>query len=187
MRWNRRSGLDRRSLETPVSKERRSNGERREILKDPDQTAGRLRTIPMFNGLSTGQLMNLLHICSKQVYSSGETIYSAGDEPDIMFVLVQGRLRMVFPNGTVLDNYKTPEIVGELGLVTGDRRTVSIIAATDCIVLTFGKEELFCIFQADLDLWTKVLTNLIRTLAINLRTENEILKNLQRVRAFQVL
>ncbi|MFA6472919.1 MAG: cyclic nucleotide-binding domain-containing protein, partial [Candidatus Latescibacterota bacterium] len=178
---------ERRNAGVNISTERRRSRERREILRDPDQTAGRLRTVSMFEGLSTGQLMNLLHICSKHIYARGQTIFSAGDESNFMFVLVQGRLQMVFPNGTVMDNDRPPEVVGELGLIIGDRRTVTVVAATDCIVLLFGKEELFRVFHADTDLWTKVLTNIIREQTVNLRTENDILKNLQRKRVFQVL
>jgi len=187
MGTNRRMGAERRSGDIPVGEERRRDTERRELLKDPDQTAGRLRTIPLFEGLSTGQLLNLLHICSKRVYVRGDMIHSAGDEPNTMFVLVQGRLRMVFSNGTVLDNYNPPGIVGEVGLITGERRTASLVAATDCIVLAFGKGELFRLFREDGDLWTKVLTNIIRDLAGKLRQENEILESLQRIRSFQVL
>ncbi len=187
MGTNRRMGADRRRGDIPISEESRRDYERRELLKDPDQTAGRLRTVPLFEGLSTGQLMNLLLICSKRVFVRGDIIHNTGDEPKTMFVLVQGRLRMVFPNGTVLDNYNPPGIVGEVGLITGERRTASLVAATDCIVLSFGKEELFRLFREDGDLWTKVLANMIRDLAGKLRNENEILESLQRIRSFEVM
>jgi CRP/FNR family transcriptional regulator, cyclic AMP receptor protein len=178
-------GAERRAGEISVGEELRK--ERRELLKDPDQTTGRLRTIPLFEGLSTVQLLNLLRICSKRIYNRGDIIHSAGDEPASMFVLVQGRLRMLFSNGTVLDNYNPPGIVGEVGFITGERRTSTLVAATDCIVLSFGKEEIFRLFKEDGDMWTKVLTQIIRDLAGKLRQENEILESLQRIRSFQVL
>ncbi len=187
MDMNRRKGEDRRRGTVPAGEERRVGVERRELLKDPDQTAGRLRTIPLLEGLSTGQLLKLLGICSKRVYSRGEVIHKSGEEPDNMFLLVQGRLQVMFSDGVVLDNFNPVGIVGELGLITGEKRSATIVAAMDCIVLMFWKEELFRIFREDTDLWTKVLTNIIHDLVIKLQKESEILENLQRVRSFEIL
>jgi CRP-like cAMP-binding protein len=87
----------------------------------------------------------------------------------------------------VLDNYSPVGIVGELGIITGEKRAATITAATDCIALTFWKEELFRVFRGDTDLWTKVLTNIIRDLVTKLKKENEAMVNLQKVRSFEIL
>ena len=187
MEKNRRMGQDRRRGTVQVGEQRRGSVERRELLKDPDQTAGRLRTIPLLEGLSTGQLLKLLGICSKRVYSRGEVIQQAGEEPESMFILVQGRLQIVFSDGVSLENFNPEGIVGELGLITGEKHTANIVAAMDCIALLFWKEELFRLFREDTDLWTKMLTNIIRDLVIKLQKESTVLESLQKIRSFEIL
>jgi CRP-like cAMP-binding protein len=186
MEMNRR-GEDRRRGAGSGDKMRPAGVERRELLKDPDQTAGRLRTIPLLEDLSTGQLLKLLGICSKRVYSRGEILQKTGDDPDRMFVLVQGRLQVAFSDGVMLENFNPVGIVGELGLITGEPRTATITAATECIVLLFWREELFRVFHEDAELWTKVLTNIIKDLVIKLHKESEALESLQRIRSFEIL
>lgn len=187
MQTNRRTGADRRRRKIPVIEERRRAIERRELMKDPDQTAGRLRIIPLFEGLSTGQLQKLLNICLKRVYTRGEIIYAAGEEPEKMFVLVQGKLRVEFPDGMVLDNLGLSGVFGERGLITGERRTVTVGAAMECIVLLFGKEELFRVFSEDADIRNRVMTNIIRDMAMKLRNEGEMLDSLRKMRAVDLL
>jgi CRP-like cAMP-binding protein len=187
MDTGRRSGSDRRNAEIPVSQERRNGHERRDVLRDPDRTAGRLRTIPMFAGLSPDQIAELLSICAKISYRKGLTVFRNGEEPREMFVLVQGRLKVTFPDGTETGSYSPSGIVGGLGLVTKEKRTASVEAAADSILLVFRREELEALFERDHALHTKVLTNIISDLVSRHRKENDLIESLRQVRSFEVL
>jgi hypothetical protein len=179
MENGRRFGEERRKRAAPFSGNRRSGRERREVLKDPDRTLGRLRMIPMFDGLTTEQLNGLLSICSKKTYVRNERVFLIGDESDEMFILIQGKLLMgsCAPLG----------IVGELGIITGEHRTATVTAGTECIVLSFRKEELLALFDADSRLRTNVLTNIIRDMMNKLRKEEEVIKRLRKIRSFETL
>ncbi len=183
----RRSGEDRRRDAFPMSNDRRGEQERRELLKDPDITVGRLRTTSMFAGLSAEQYMQLLRICSKKTYARNERIYSPGDEPSEMFILVRGNLRVTFENGLVIEDHGPAGMVGELGVVTGERRTATVTAMTDCLVLAFRREELFGLFRRDTELWTGVLTNIIRDISGRMRQEDAALDELRRSRSLEIL
>jgi CRP-like cAMP-binding protein len=187
MEIGRRSGRERRSRDVSVHGNRRRGLDRREILKDPDRTTGRLRTIPMFEGLSTEQLGGLLTICSKKTYGRNERIFLAGDESTEMFILIQGKLRITFADGEELESCSPAGIVGELGIITGEKRTATVTAATECIVLSFRKEELLALFDARPDLRTRMLTNVIRDLVKKLEKDKEVLEGLRRIRSFEVL
>lgn len=184
---HRRSGEDHRREWRSTSEERRRDAERRELLKDPDRTAGRLRTIPMFEGLSSDQYMKLLRVCSKRTYARNIRIYDIGDEPVEMFILVHGRLRVVFDDGLVLDDHGPSGMVGELGFITGERRTAQVTAVTDCVVLVFNREELSSLFRSDVELWTAVLTNIIRDLVRKARKDDDALNEFRKRRSLERL
>jgi CRP-like cAMP-binding protein len=104
-----------------------------------------------------------------------------------MFILVQGKLRVALENGLVLENHGPAGMVGELGVITGERRAATVIAMTDCLVMAFGREELAGLFRRDTELQATVLTNIIRDLAGRMRREDEVLEELRRNRSLEVL
>lgn len=186
MQNGRRSGKERRKEEVPFHENRRSGSERREVLGDPDRTAGRLRRIPMFDGLTTEQLNGLLTVCAKKTYARNERIFLVGDEAVEMFAVIQGKLRITFADGEEMESSSLTGVLGELGIITGERRTATVTAATECLVLSFGKRELEALFDSDSSLRTRVLTNVIHDLIKMLRKDNEILEGLRRIRSFEV-
>ena len=187
MENGRRLGEERRKRAAPFPGNRRSGRERREVLKDPDRTLGRLRMIPMFDGLTTEQLNGLLAICSKKTYVRNERVFLIGDESDEMFILIQGKLLITFADGEEMGSCAPLGIVGELGIITGEHRTATVTAGTECIVLSFRKEELLALFDADSRLRTNVLTNIIRDMMNKLRKEEEVIKRLRKIRSFETL
>jgi CRP/FNR family transcriptional regulator, cyclic AMP receptor protein len=187
MKNRRRSGSDRRKSLVYIPENHRNGGERREVLKDPDVTTGRLRTVPMFDGLSPGQIAGLLAICSKRTCARNERLLSLGDESVEMFVLVQGKLGIAFPGGEEISAFSPAGVVGGVGLFTGERCLVTVTAATDCIVLAFGRDELFALFDADQSLRTTVLINVIRDMVRKFRKDNDALDSLRRARTMEIL
>lgn len=187
MDTGRRNGSDRRSADVAVAYDRRKGHDRRDVLRDPDRTAGRLRTIPMFKGLSPEQIAELLSICAKISYRKGLAVFRSGEEPREMFILVQGRLKVTFPDGGQTESYSPSGIVGGIGLVTGEKRTASVEAASDALLLVFRREEIEVLFARDHELHTKVLTNVIADLVARHRKEDDLIESLRQVRSFEVL
>ncbi len=161
--------------------------ERRELLKDPDRTMGRLRIIPMFEGLSPEQYMKLLRICSKKNYHRNERIFEIGEESAEMFILIQGRLQIMLGESLTIDDHGPSGMVGEMGVITGDRRAARVTALTDCVVLAFDREELLSIFRHDSELQIKVLTNIIRDLSRKALRDDETLNEMRRRRNLIVI
>ena len=113
-------------------------------------------------------------------------MFQAGEEPAEMFLLVQGRITIVFADGEEVD-CSPAGIVGELGILTGERRTATVTTASECILLTFRREELDALFATDPGLRIHVLTNLIRQLAAAIRNDHEVLEGLRRMRSSEAL
>ncbi len=185
---NHRSGMDRREQEDSSENERRKNEDQRQMVKESEQTIERFKKIPMFNGLTMAQLKKMLQICSKKNYRNQEYIYNMGEDSENMFILLKGEIGIIFHTGLELNRITPPGIVGEMGVFTGEKRSASVSAVTDCITLNFNKTELFNLFSSDTDMGIKILLNVIRDLAKKLRKDNEKLEELlYRIRSLDLV
>ncbi|MBN1291204.1 MAG: cyclic nucleotide-binding domain-containing protein [Candidatus Latescibacteria bacterium] len=184
----RRSGLDRRSKQDPTPDDRRSGKDRRAIFDDLYHTIQRYKAIPLFEGLTIEQLTKMLRICSKKKYLNQKYIYRLGEESSTMFILLKGKLSIRLKSGVEWQSISPPRVVGEMGIFTGDRRSASVIAETDCIVLSFNKVELLNVFRSDIDLCNKIQLNIIKELSKKMRNDNEQIEELlQKIHSLEMI
>ena len=111
------------------------------------QTAARiiLRQQPLFRCLNDGQLDALLPRGRVVHFGRDEKLIQQGDEGDSMFVLVDGQATVVVErNGGPMPVafLRSGDCFGEMSLLTGERRSATVIAQTDCEVVEIGKAVL---------------------------------------------
>jgi len=176
-----RSGYDRRRVQVNVETDKRSGKDRRSISKKYYQFIKILRKIPIFNDLNIDQFQKILNICSKNVYKKSKKIFLEGENSHEMYILIDGEIKVTFIDGKELTIIKPVGIVGEMGIFTGEPRSASVEASTDCILLIINKTELFRIFERDCFLAIKILMNVIKDLSIKLRKNNVIIDELRQV------
>ncbi len=186
MNKNLRSGFNRRQRCITVPEDWKVSKERRMILKDPDKTIGRLRMVGIFDGLSSEQLKKLLNICSKRNIDTNDLIYSAGDESTDMFILIRGKLKIIFDDGSEQTGIIPAGIAGEIGVFTGVPRSATITAGIKCTILSFNKEELQRIFSNDTDMRIKIQTNIIKSLSGKLREDNKYIDEKRKLRSLEI-
>jgi predicted acylesterase/phospholipase RssA len=79
------------------------------------------------------------------VVRSGEVVVRAGDPSDDLILVVSGRLRVVLEQAdgseTVIAELGRGETVGELGLITGDPRSATVVAIRDAILARLTRES----------------------------------------------
>ena len=190
---NRRAGNDRRHdparhvTDRRFGSDRRGARERRELMKDPDVTVGRLRRIPLFSDLNMQQYTKILSICTKRELVSGEVLCTAGDAADSLFVLVSGTLHIAFRDGREMSRLAPREIIGKLGFFTGEKHTATVTADSDSTVLTITRDEIMRIFTADKDLWVKVLSNLVAQLTDKLKKNTQMIRDLNTANSLEIL
>ncbi|MEE9419589.1 MAG: cyclic nucleotide-binding domain-containing protein [Desulfatiglandaceae bacterium] len=82
----------------------------------------------VFRGLDQAQLGMLLMSASAREFSSGEEIYSKGEESEGSFALiVSGRVSVVAESGQILKELGAGEVIGEVGIISPQqRRTVTV-------------------------------------------------------------
>lgn len=69
----------------------------------------------------------------------GETLFSAGEVSDTLYIVATGRLRAVFADGRVAGDIARLEPIGEIGLLTGETRGASVHALRTSLLFAFSR------------------------------------------------
>lgn len=178
MEQNRRSGTDRRKEQIPCPVERRHNTDRRELLNLSDRTRQRLLEMPVFDGMTIQEIIKIVAVCSKKELPINTKIYGIGEESDEMLILVKGKISVVSRGGVELQSYEPYDTIGEMGIFTGEPRSATVNAATDCTVLKISKVELFRVLSGERELKERFLVNLIKVISDKIRRQNDIVEEL---------
>jgi CRP-like cAMP-binding protein/Fe-S-cluster-containing hydrogenase component 2 len=96
------------------------------------------RTVPVFSGLSTLQLREVLLESEMQQPAAGAVVFAKGDYSNSFFVIVAGEvlIEVLDKEGKRSDvRLRTGEFFGEMGLVSGRRRASTVRAGPGCVLL----------------------------------------------------
>lgn len=96
---------------------------------------------------------------------AGEWLFQAGEPTDAMYVVRSGRLEVVGESG-VIREVADGDAVGELGLLTGARRSAGVRARRDSVLWRVTPERFHTVLQRD----TKALRSLTVSLAEQLQS-----------------
>ncbi|MDP2227594.1 MAG: patatin-like phospholipase family protein [Moraxellaceae bacterium] len=97
-----------------------------------------LSACPLFAGLNPEAIARLAAEARPVRLAAGEQLFAAGDAPDLLYIVATGRLRAVFPDGRIAGDIARLEPIGEIGLLTGDRRGASVHALRSSLLFAFS-------------------------------------------------
>jgi NTE family protein len=98
-----------------------------------------LAACPLFAGLNHDAVARLAAEARPVRLEAGETLFAAGDTAETLYIVATGRLRAVFPDGRIAGDIARLEPLGEIGLLTGDRRSASVHALRDSLLFAFSR------------------------------------------------
>uniref|UniRef100_A0A7S0I376 Adenylate cyclase n=1 Tax=Hanusia phi TaxID=3032 RepID=A0A7S0I376_9CRYP len=131
----------------------------------------RLRAVPWFKALDNEEIIKLAEKCELINYAEGELIMQQGDEGDSMMIVHSGIVSVYkredsTPSesssgnigfGKEIASREEGEMIGEVSLLSGERRMASIVAATNCAMLVVSREALFPFMQRKPELKSSIL------------------------------
>ncbi len=125
------------------------------------QTTARLilRQHQLFKTLSDDQLDAMLPRGRLIHFGRGEKLIQQGAEGDSMFILVTGEANVIVETNNMplhVASLRSGDCFGEMSLLTGERRTATILAHADCEVVEIGKPVLARSLKENPDLLTKL-------------------------------
>ena len=131
-----------------------------------------LERVELFRNLSTAQLRKVLSRFATRLYQPEETIGVLGSQTEELHILVSGQLAVVDEEGMRVATIRPVDTIGELGIITGQRRTASIETVKPSVVLAIGRAEFDAVLREELDIQVKLYENIIRSLCDKIVNEN---------------
>ena len=101
--------------------------------------------LPFFRGLDPPTLDAMASLSREQVLAPGETLFEQGDRGDSLYVIARGAAYILREaRGRPAELYGVlggGEIVGEMALLTGERRSATVRAATTLTLFRIGRDD----------------------------------------------
>ncbi len=111
-----------------------------------------LRSIDLFQPLSDEELRNAVEAFRHLHYAAGERVIQEGDEGDSFFVIDSGESQVLKSIGGVdrpIARLAEGQFFGEMALLTGERRSASVVALSDVDLFSLDKSGFHAILVAN--------------------------------------
>jgi len=101
----------------------------------------RLKTIPLFSTLSDDALDTVSVFASETSVSAGKRLVHEGDYSYDLIVIEDGTAD-VLKGGEVIGSLGPGDVFGEMGMLTGGKRTADVVATSPMRLITLSKWDL---------------------------------------------
>jgi CRP-like cAMP-binding protein len=113
---------------------------------EAEQAASLLARTPLFAGLNESELLGLGACARRRSYQRGQYVFHQGDTGDAVFVLTEGRVKVIFASADgdemILATLQPPDVFGELALIDGGPRSASVQTLEPTAALTLTRATL---------------------------------------------
>jgi CRP/FNR family transcriptional regulator, cyclic AMP receptor protein len=137
------------------------------------QTADFLATVPLFSGLDRTELERFAELTREKFYPKGSVILFENDPGDSLFVVRQGRVKVVLigedGREVILGVLGVSEHFGELALIDDRPRSAHVIAMEDSHLLVLRRDD----FRRRVESSPAVAWSLLTELSRRLRRADE--------------
>jgi signal-transduction protein with cAMP-binding, CBS, and nucleotidyltransferase domain len=108
----------------------------------PRVDATDLDAIPLFAGLTLDQRESVARMCQQLEVEAGETLVKEGDFGFAAFAITSGTAD-VFQDGTVLRALGPGDMFGEIAVLSGGRRTATVVATSPMTLVTVLNRDMW--------------------------------------------
>lgn len=150
--------------------EKEEQAHQREI----DRIASSIAKVHFLEPLKDREVNQLATSIRRISFGIGERIIRQGDEGDSFYIIKEGRVKIVHPNGRILAELNDGDYFGEMSLMTGEQRKATVIALTDVECYVVSKDSFERLIQDNEALITEVSKRLIERQASIDATQEEV-------------
>jgi CRP-like cAMP-binding protein len=140
-------------------------------MQIPDDGIEMLAKRPLFAGLSRKELKQIVALGVTMTFPRGKKLTTQDAIGLEAFLVVSGESRCLVGSEIELARHGPGDFFGELSLLDGARRSVTVVADTEMVVTVFDKRE----FRKMIETSPSVALKLLETLAARLRTADQAL------------
>jgi CRP/FNR family transcriptional regulator, cyclic AMP receptor protein len=131
----------------------------------------------LFADLPRAPLDELAHLVRRRTYQRGATIFHKGDPGTGLYLITQGRVKVITPSETgeeaLLAMLESGDVFGELALFDGLPRSATVVALQQTGVLLLYRDD----FVDFVEHHSEVAIALFSVLSRRLRTTNELIED----------
>ena len=120
-----------------------------------------LQKLLIFRGCRAAHIREVLKICSSRTFKEGESLCKHGEKSEEMFIVLSGRVQIDAADGSPLLSETAVTIIGEAGMLTGERRLATVTAQTDVRTLAISRGTLMPKFGEDPVLASLIYRNVL--------------------------
>ena len=105
-----------------------------------------LKTIPLFERLTTRHLMDLAQTMHEERFTSDSVVCEEGEVGNCMYLVVEGTVKIVV-GGTPVAETGPGDFFGEMALFDGITRSATVTANTDVLLLRLDRNDLMSLME----------------------------------------
>jgi CRP-like cAMP-binding protein len=123
----------------------RKEGEDEISQRDTMERLLLLREVPLFSRLSLEQLEAINRVMTESYYVWNEVVFREGDPAGDLYLLLEGRVRVVRGHGTpdevILNELVSPSYFGEMAILDDQPRSGTVVVSEDARLLSLNGES----------------------------------------------
>ncbi|MCI4398073.1 MAG: cyclic nucleotide-binding domain-containing protein [Acidobacteria bacterium] len=137
-----------------------------------------LKRIHLFDGLSEDELALVAAKLSRESFSPGTAIIQQGASGARMFILLEGRARVLRKLGeaqVLITELEHPQSFGEMGIIDGELASATVEAEGSLTALALSRDDFEALVASSASLEAKLWRNLAKELTRRIRlTTNQV-------------
>jgi small-conductance mechanosensitive channel/CRP-like cAMP-binding protein len=111
-----------------------------------------LSRVELFQGLTDDERAFLSGRMTERTVREGASVIKRGEDGESMFIVCEGLLHVFIAIGTEQRETQVAKLqagvfFGEMSALTGERRSATIVAATDCVLFEITKDDLAALLE----------------------------------------
>lgn len=139
-----------------------------------------LREIPLFDGLSRGELSAIKSILHRREYDPGEVLFHQGNPGVGMYIIHEGTIEIVYePTEDTLAELSDGDFFGELALLNETPRSATAVARTGAVLYGLFRPDLLGLVEREPSLGVQILLRMAQVISERLIHANEQVRDLR--------
>jgi CRP-like cAMP-binding protein len=147
---------------------------------DEEPVHALLRDIPLFDGLSAGELADVAAILHRREYDAGEVLFRQGNPGVGMYIVREGAVEILDETtGDTLAELSDGDFFGEMALLNETPRSATAVARADSVLYGLFRPDLLGLVERDPSLGVQVLLRMSRVISERLVHTNDTVRELR--------
>ncbi|MFC1538749.1 Crp/Fnr family transcriptional regulator [Candidatus Latescibacterota bacterium] len=138
-----------------------------------------LEKFDLFRELTANDIQTVTQIADKKTYEKGDIITDQNSKAKELYLLIDGKVDIISPNGIQLYRITNGETFGELALAQNIKRTAIAVAREKSVVLVLNMSHLDSFGIEYPEIYKTLTNNIVKSLGIKLARANKLIELLK--------